>query len=207
MMSNGPNTGVTPLNTMNNTGVRDGLPSPTRPIAGGGLGAALATSGHDLTKTDKKALKSEIKSEKQFEKTLASDAKGDSLDIQSAIKISKESHKKAQKSSAYEIGFRKTYEKAIKKEVKAKQYLLKITNEYNKIAADLERATKEMEIRRNLHLADLQTRDADDQRVEDTRKLKGARDVRFSIIELMRTTVTDVLSFRRWKERLNMAIP
>lgn len=213
-MSNGPNTGVQPLNNGYND---QQFISSNRPISGGGLGAALATSGHDLTKKDKKALKTEIKQEKNFEKILANESKSESAEIGAAIKVHRDSHKKAQKSAAYELGFRKTYEKAIKKEVKAKQFLLKVTNEYNKIAADLERATKEMEIRKNAHLADLQTRDADDMKVQNLRKMKGANDVSsaYSPIPVLLPTqmiCTEAkrnlisLNYLRWKEKRDMAI-
>lgn len=130
-----------------------------------------------MTKKDKKALRNEIKQEKKFEKNLEEERKQESHEIALAMKTAKKSVKKAEKSAAYEQAFRRPYEKAIKKEVKWKQRLLKVTNEYNKVAADLERATKEMEIRRNNHTADLQTRDADQQKVEELRHRKGQNDV------------------------------
>jgi hypothetical protein len=93
------------------------------------------------------------------------------------MKMAKLSLKKADKSGRYEANYRSTYEKAIKKEVAAKQRLLRVTNEYNKVAADLERVNKEMEIRRNLHIADLQTRDADADKVAELRRIKGQHDM------------------------------
>jgi len=171
----GPSTGVQPAAVPAHDGFAD--PSRGRPVSGGGLAAAIATSGHKPTKQDKKALRTEIKDEKKYEKNLKKEAILERQEIESAAKQAKKSDKKASKSASYEASFRSTYEKAIKKEVKAKQHLLKITNEYNKIAADLERATKEMEIRRNNHLADQQTRDADQQKVEDLRHRKGQNDM------------------------------
>lgn len=147
------------------------------PISGGGLGAALATSGHSLTSRDKKALKQEIKNEQKFEKQLASENKQENELIGVQLKLSKLSIKKAEKSAKHEAAYRKTYDKAIQREVKAKKYLVKIQNEYNKVAADLESATKEMEIRKNQHIADVQTRDADQQKLEDLRQQKGRNDV------------------------------
>lgn len=153
-------------------------PGVGRPISGGGLGAALATSGHKLTHTDKKALKGEIKTEKRFSKNLQSEAKAEAAEIISQMKQCKVSNRRAQKAARFQGAFRGNYETAIKNEVKAKQKLLKITNYYNKIAADLESATKEMEIRRNAYQAECQTRDADILRLEHLRKSKGTNDVR-----------------------------
>lgn len=171
----GPSTGVQPAAVPAHDGFAD--PSRARPVSGGGLAAAIATSGHKPTKQDKKALKTEIRDEKKYEKNLKKEAILERAEIEAAAKQAKKSDKKAAKSASYEASFRSTYEKAIKKEVRAKQHLLKITNEYNKVAADLERATKEMEIRRNNHLADQQTRDADQQKVDDLRHRKGQNDV------------------------------
>lgn len=171
----GPSTGVQPAAVPAHDGYAD--PSRGRPVSGGGLAAAIATSGHAPTKEDKKALRTEIKDEKKYEKNLKKEAILERQEIAAAAKQAKKSDKKAAKSASYENSFRSTYEKAIKREVKAKQHLLKITNEYNKVAADLERATKEMEIRRNNHLADQQTRDADQQKLDDLRHRKGQNDV------------------------------
>lgn len=150
--------------------------APT-PIHGGGLAAAIATSGHDPTKDDKKFLKKEIKSERKFEKSLREEAKKEAEEIEIAMKMAKLSMKKADKSGRYEANFRSTYEKAIKKEIAAKQRLLRVTNEYNKVAADLERVNKEMEIRRNAHIAAVQTRDADSNKVDELRRIKGQHDM------------------------------
>lgn len=187
---NGPTTAVPALATANGIGagaqsLRNSVAYPQSPasttaaypIHGGGLGAAIATSGHDLTKDDKKSLKKEIKSERKFEKSLKEEAKKEGQEIEIAMKMAKLSLKKADKSGRYEANFRSTYEKAIKKEVAAKQRLLRVTNEYNKVAADLERVTKEMEIRRNAHIADVQTRDADSNKVDELRRLKGQHDM------------------------------
>ena len=176
MLSNGPTTSVLPTNT--GTSTLGGAASPQSPIAGGGLGAALASSGHSLTSRDKKALKSEIKNEEKFEKHLATEAKRENGEIAAQLHLAKASIKNAEKSAKHEAGYRKTYDKAIQREIKAKKYLLKIQNEYNKVAADLESATKEMEIRRNQHIADVQTRDADQKKLEDLRAAKGRNDVR-----------------------------
>lgn len=185
----GPHTGVVPLNAgpepqqqLGDNKQDNNLQSPNRtsaalPIAGGGLAAAITTSGHDLTKSDKKNLKKEIRSERKFEKSLAEEAKKEAEEIGIAMKMAKLSLKKADKSGRYEANFRSTHEKAVKKEVAAKKRLLRVTNEYNKIAADLERVSKEAEIRRNQHIADVQTRDADSNRVDELRRLKGQHDM------------------------------
>ena len=175
LSSGGQTTGVQPLNT--STTAAPSVASPTSPISGGGLGAALATSGHSLTSKDKKALKQEIKNEKNFEKQLATETKSENESIGTQLKLHKLSIKNAEKSAKHEAAYRKTYDKAVQREVKAKKYLVKIQNEYNKVAADLESATKEMEIRRNQHIADVQTRDADQQKLEDLRQQKGRNDV------------------------------
>jgi len=174
MLSNGPTTSVMPTNAVAPSVVPT---SPNSPIAGGGLGAALASSGHSLTSRDKKALKSEIKNEEKFEKHLATEAKRENGEIAAQLHLAKASIKNAEKSAKHEAGYRKTYDKAIQREIKAKKYLLKIQNEYNKVAADLESATKEMEIRRNQHIADVQTRDADQKKLEDLRAAKGRNDM------------------------------
>jgi len=165
-----------PLNT-NTTTAAPSVTSPVSPISGGGLGAALATSGHSLTSKDKKALKAEIKNEQKFEKQLAVETKHENESIGTQLKLHKLSIKNAEKSAKHEAAYRKTYDKAIQREVKAKKYLIKIQNEYNKVAADLESATKEMEIRRNQHIADVQARDADQQKLEDLRQQKGRNDM------------------------------
>lgn len=182
---NGPTTAVPVITTAPKAqSTRDsqypGSPSSTtaaHPIAGGGLAAAIATSGHLPTKNDKKSLKKEIKSERKFEKSLQEEAKKEAEEIEIAMKMAKLSLKKADKSGRYEANFRSTYEKAIKKEIAAKQRLLKVTNEYNKVAADLERVNKEMEIRRNAHIADIQTRDSDSNKVDELRRIKGQHDM------------------------------
>lgn len=95
--------------------------------------------------------------------------------------MAKASGKAAEKSGKHELAFRKTYDKAVKDEVKMKQRLLKITSEYNKVAAELEKATKESEIRKNAHQADCETRDADARKVDELRKAKGVHDVSSSL--------------------------
>ena len=130
-----------------------------------------------MTSKDKKALKAEIKNEQKFEKQLAVETKHENESIGTQLKLHKLSIKNAEKSAKHEAAYRKTYDKAIQREVKAKKYLIKIQNEYNKVAADLESATKEMEIRRNQHIADVQARDADQQKLEDLRQQKGRNDV------------------------------
>lgn len=130
-----------------------------------------------MTKEDKKALKSEIKTEKKFEKQLKSEAQKEGEEIAAAIKVSKLSLKNAEKAAKHESSFRSTHQKAIKKELRAKKALLKVTAEYNKVAAELEAATKEMEVRKNLHIAAKEAMDADKQKVNDLRTLKGQHDM------------------------------
>lgn len=152
-------------------------PGLGRPIGGGGLGAALATSGHKLTYSDKKNLKKEIKTEQKFAKQLQQENKAESAEIIAMIKQCKVSRVRSQKAARFQSAYRTPYEKAIKEEVKAKQRLLKVTNYYNRIAANLESASKEMEIRRNAYTAECQTRDADQLKLDHLRKMKGLHDM------------------------------
>ncbi|KAK9896936.1 hypothetical protein P389DRAFT_168654 [Cystobasidium minutum MCA 4210] len=152
-------------------------PSSAISATSGGLASALLVSGHNVSKTDAKHLKQEIKNEKTVVQNLTLEEKREATSIKAALLNVKSLIKDQERCRKAELAAEKKHRARVTKQAKANKVFLKAQEALTEATARTETAKAELEGATKAHVAAQQAATEAERKAEQLRTEKGQHDV------------------------------